>query len=244
MPEEKARSRFDFLRSKPVLAMSAVLITETALFHGVPTQEYVPTPPPLEQFATEIGPWRMVRQTKIDIATENLLKADDTLTRLYGGPGDVDLYIAFFKSQRAGVTPHSPKVCLPSNGWTEESSRIISVSVPGESAPIPVNRYIVSHQEDRSLVLYWYQSAHRVIANEYLAKFALIFDALRYRRSDEALIRVIAPISGSGQSEAGGEERAIRFIQTIYQPLKRQMWVGAASARVRPGRVGTDQAPN
>jgi EpsI family protein len=80
--------------------------------------------------------------------------------------------------------------------------------------------------------LYWYQSAHRVIANEYLAKFALIFDSLRYRRSDEALIRVIVPISG--QAEAGGEERAIRFIQTIYQPLKQQMWVSPASAQVRP----------
>lgn len=232
MPEKKAGSVFTFLRSKPVMVVTAVLVTEIALFHGVQTQEYVPTPPPLEQFATDVGPWHMVRQTKLDAATENLLRADDALTRLYGGPGDVDLYVAFFKSQRAGVTPHSPKVCLPSNGWTEESARIISVSVPGETAPIPVNRYIVSHQEERSLVLYWYQSAHRVIANEYLAKFALIFDSLRYRRSDEALIRVIAPISG--QSEAGGEERAIRFIQAIYQPLKRQMWVGPASARVRP----------
>jgi EpsI family protein len=233
MPEEKARSPFDFLRGKPMMVVTAVLVAEVALFYGVSTQEYIPTPPPLDRFATDIGPWRMIRQTKLDVATENLLKADDTLTRLYGGPGDVDLYVAFFKSQRAGVTPHSPKVCLPSNGWTEESSRIISVSVPGEAAPIPVNRYIVSHQEERSLVLYWYQSAHRVIANEYLAKFALIWDALRYRRSDEALIRVIAPISGNGQSEAGGEERATQFIRAIYQPLKQQMWVGPTSAQVR-----------
>jgi EpsI family protein len=229
MPEEKARSPF-FLRSKPVMVVTAVLVTEFALFHGVSTQEYVPTPPPLEQFAAEVGPWRLVQQTKIDSATENLLRADDTLSRQYAGPGDVDLFVAFFKSQRAGVTPHSPKVCLPSNGWIEENARIISVSVPGETAPIPVNRYIVSHQEERSLVLYWYQSAHRVVANEYLAKFALIWDSLRYRRSDEALIRVIAPIGG--QAEAGGEQRAIRFIQMIYLPLKQQMWVGPASARL------------
>jgi EpsI family protein len=228
MPEGKTGSLFDFLRSKPVMVVTAMLVMETALFHGVPTQEYVPAPPPLEQFAVDIGQWRMVRQTKIDIATENLLRDDDTLSRQYAGPGSVDLFVAFFKSQRAGVTPHSPKVCLPGNGWTEESSRIISLSVPGENAPIPVNRYIVSHEEQRSLVLYWYQSAHRVVANEYLAKFSLIFDSLRYRRSDEALIRVIAPIGG--QAEAGGEERAIQFIQTVYQPLKRQMWVGPASA--------------
>jgi hypothetical protein len=143
MPEEKARSPFDFLRGKPMMVVTAVLVAEVALFYGVSTQEYIPTPPPLDRFATDIGPWRMIRQTKLDVATENLLKADDTLTRLYGGPGDVDLYVAFFKSQRAGVTPHSPKVCLPSNGWTEESSRIISVSVPGE-ARAPRDRQRVS----------------------------------------------------------------------------------------------------
>ena len=231
MPEEKPRSPFAFLSSKPVMVVTGLLVIEFALFHGVQTQEYVPTPPPLEQFASEIGPWRTVRVTKIDDATENLLKADDTLSRQYGGPGDVDLWVAFFKSQRAGVSPHSPKVCLPGNGCTEESARIISVNVPSESAPIPVNRYVVSHQDQRSLVLYWYQSAHRVMANEYLAKFSLIFDSLRYRRSDEALIRVIAPINK--ETEAAGEERAIRFIQTIYQPLKQQMWVSPASAQVR-----------
>jgi EpsI family protein len=231
MPEEKVNSPFHFLRSKPVMIVTAVLVTEVALFHGVPTQEFVPTPPPLEQFAVDVGPWRMLRQMSMDSATENLLKADDTLNRQYAGPGEVDLFVAFFKSQRAGVTPHSPKVCLPSNGWTEESSGIISISVPGEPAPIPVNRYVVSHEDQRSLVLYWYQSAHRVVANEYLAKFALIFDSLRYRRSDEALIRVIAPIVGN--SEASGEARAIQFIQTIYQPLKRQMWVAPATAQLR-----------
>ena len=54
-----------------------------------------------------------------------------------------------------------------------------------------MNRYIVSHGEERDLVYYWYQNPHRVTANEYLSKFYLIWDALRYRRSDEALVRVI-----------------------------------------------------
>jgi EpsI family protein len=221
----------DFLRSKPVMIVTGVLVAQVVLFHSVPTQEFTPTPPPLGQFASQVGAWRTVREMKIDSATENLLRADDTLNRQYVGPGDVDFFVAFFKSQRAGVTPHSPKVCLPSNGWTPESSRIISVNVPGESSPIPVNRYVVSHEEQRSLVLYWYQSAHRVMANEYLSKFTLIYDSLRYHRSDEALIRVITPIGP--KAEVGAEEHAMEFIRTIYQPLKQQMWVGTASAQVR-----------
>jgi EpsI family protein len=222
---------FDFLRNKAVMVVTGLLVLELILFHTIPTQEYTPTPPPLDQFASSVGPWRTVRVMTIDTATENLLKADDTLNRQYVGPGDVDLFVAFFKSQRAGVTPHSPKVCLPGNGWTPESSTIISIKVPGEDSPISVNRYVVTHQEERSLVLYWYQNAHRVMANEYLSKFALIFDSLRYHRSDEALIRVITPIGGS-RAEAGAEAHALEFIQTIYQPLKRQMWTGL-SAQVR-----------
>jgi EpsI family protein len=174
----------------------------------------------------------LVRQTPIDYYTQSFLKADDTLTRDYAGPGDVQLFVAFFKSQRGGVTPHSPKVCLPGNGWTPENSGVLSVRVPGESAPISVNRYIVRHDEDRSLVLYWYENPHRVIANEYLSKFYLILDALRYHRSDEALVRVTTPIGG--KDDAAAERHAIEFIQAVYLPLKRQMWSQQPKAAVAP----------
>jgi EpsI family protein len=222
MPEEKTSSPFGFLRSRAAIAVTALLAVEIAIFYTVPTKEYIPSPPPLEQFATVIGPWAMVRSMPVDAYTQSFLRADDTLMRDYAGPGNVGLFVAFFKSQRGGVTPHSPKVCLPGNGWTPESSRIISVAVPGETAPIPVNRFVVTHDEDRSLVLYWYQNPRRATANEYLSKIYLIFDALRYHRSDEALIRVIVHMQGS--SDRGAEEHAIRFIQDLYQPLKRQMW--------------------
>jgi EpsI family protein len=222
MPERKTDSPAGFLRSKAAIVVTALLAVEIAVFYTVPTKEYIPSPPPLEQFATTIGPWAMVRSMPVDAYTQSFLRADDTLMRDYAGPGNVGLFVAFFKSQRGGVTPHSPKVCLPGNGWTPESSRIISVSVPGEAAPIPVNRFVVTHDEDRSLVLYWYQNPRRATANEYLSKIYLIFDALRYHRSDEALIRVIVQMRGAADS--GAEEHAIRFIQDLYQPLKRQMW--------------------
>ena len=232
MPEEKTRSMFHFLRNKPALAVTVVLVVEIGLFYAIPTKEFIPAPPPLEQFATHVGQWTMVRQMPIDDYTRDLLKADDTLTRDYAGPSNVELFVAFFKSQRAGVTPHSPKVCLPGNGWTEESSRIISIRVPGQPAPIPVKRYVVSHEEQRRLVLYWYENPHRVTANEYLSKFYLIYDSLRYHRSDEVLVRVMAEIDGRVDAQA--EEHAIRFIQDVFQPLKRQIWSSPSNAAVQP----------
>ena len=57
-----------------------------------------------------------------------------------------------------------------------------------------MNRYIVSHGQDRSLVMYWYQSRERVVADEFKAKFWVMADSLRFNRTDTALVRVVVPI--------------------------------------------------
>jgi EpsI family protein len=226
----KRNSTFDFLRNKPALVVAVVLAAEIILFYAIPTKEYIPTPPPLDVFATTVGPWTMLAQYPMGDDEQKVLKADDTLTRDYTGPSRVNLFVAFFKSQQAGVTPHSPKMCLPANGWAEESSRIISLHVPGQTAPIPVNRYIVTKDEHRQLVLYWFQNWHRATADEYASKFYLLYDSLRYRRSDEALIRVVTEFTGNHDN--GAEQRAIEFLQDVYQPLKQQIWSGPSNAAV------------
>lgn len=228
-------SPFRFLKNKAAIAVAGLLAVEIILFYATPTREYIPTPPPLGLFATSLGNWNMSGEFPIDDYTKELLRADDTLTRNYSGPGNVELFVAFFKSQRAGVSPHSPKMCLPANGWTEESSRIISVDVPGQSEPIPVNRYVVSKSGQRKLVLYWFQNPHRATADEYLSKVYLVLDAIRYRRSDEALVRIITDIDpGNG---TGSEQHAIEFIRDLYQPLKRQLWSSPNDAGVLPPAV-------
>jgi EpsI family protein len=219
---EQTLASLRFLRRGPALLVTLVMAVEIGLFYAAPTAEYVPNPPPLKQFRHDIGEWRMVQESDIDSETAKFLKADDTVSRGYvGSAGPLTFFAAFFKSQRGGVTPHSPKICLPGNGWTPENARIIAIAVPGEKNPIPVNRYVVRHGENRSLVLYWYSTAHHVVADEYVSKLYLMDEGLRYRRSDEAVYRVIVPISGT---EEAAEDNGVRFIQTLYQPLKQQMW--------------------
>jgi EpsI family protein len=91
--------------------------------------------------------------------------------------------VAYFQSQRTGQMPHSPKNCLPGAGWMPSESRIVSMNVPGVAQPIEMNRYVVAKGEDRSVVLYWYQSRDRVIASEYRARFYTVADAIRYNRT-------------------------------------------------------------
>ena len=212
----------------PVLVVSVLLIVQIALFYTISTSEYIPNPPPLKNFSTSVGSWQSVRETELETEVQALLKADDTLSRDYAGPnGMLNLFVAFFRSQRAGVTPHSPKVCLPANGWVSESSTSIDLTVPGEAKPIPVNVYTVRHGEEQSTVVYWYQGAHRAVADEYAAKLYLMLDSLRYRRSDQALIRVVVPIVDSPEK---AQQSAMEFVRAIYPSLKRQIWPDTAPA--------------
>jgi EpsI family protein len=133
----------------------------------------------------------------------------------------VYLFIAYFKTQRYGQSPHSPKNCLPGSGWEPIEDSKMPLAVPGESSPITINKYVVAHGDDKSVTLYWYQSHGRVIASEFSAKFWLVADAIRYHRSDTALVKVIVPIRGNDIDAA--TQLGTGFIQSLFPPLLKQL---------------------
>lgn len=201
--------------------VTLLLVGQAAILYSSIRPESVPPGKPLDTFPIRVGPWQLEQEGVIDQDTRDVLKADDLLNRVYADPSarqGADLFIAAFRSQRNGKAPHSPKNCLPGNGWTPLNEREIQIDV-GARAPIPVNEYVVQHGESRSVVLYWYQSRDRAVANEYKAKFWVIADAIRYDRTDTALIRVIVPILNRDTATAEGT--AIRFVQTFYDPIRR-----------------------
>jgi EpsI family protein len=175
----------------------------------------------LGQFPTSLGSWTLLQEGVVDEETRAVLKADDLLNRYYSGEGaGANLFVAAFRSQRSGKAPHSPKNCLPGSGWTPLESSFASIDVGGP-APIQVNRYVVAHGDERSLVLYWYQSRDRSIASEYKAKFWVVVDAMRLNRTDTALVRVVVPIVN--KDEAAADKSAADFIRSFYGPLRQYL---------------------
>jgi EpsI family protein len=180
-------------------------------------QEYVPTPAPLATLAVNLGEWTMAKEWQIEPEVQAVLKADDTLSRYYvkpGAPQQAGLFIAFFRSQRAGIAPHSPKNCLPGNGWVAEKSTIVPVTVPGRVEPVEANSYVVQRGDNKSVVMYWYQSHGRTVADEYRAKFFVMADAIRHNRTDTALVRVTVPVVNNEVEQA--EETARDFVRTSH----------------------------
>jgi EpsI family protein len=173
--------------------------------------EYVPDHKRLSDFPLSLAGWQ---GTDVALAPDVLetLGPGEFLFRDYVDPPHDDylnLYIAYFPSQRAGDTVHSPKNCLPGAGWQAAEAGYVSIDRSGRS-PIKINRYLVEKGRDRALVLYWYQAHGRVIPSEYSAKFYLVYDAIRMNRSDGALVRIVTNVS---RNEKVGEadNRALTF---------------------------------
>jgi len=207
-----------FLSHPAARVLTLVLLLQGGAYYAVALrQEATPSVPSLALFPNQLEGWVTAREFPMEPEVQAVLRADDTLNRLYVDPAsrrEADLFIAYFKTQRAGQTPHSPKNCLPGSGWEPVSEGTLSLAVPGRPEPITVNQYVVARGDQESLVLYWYQSHNRVIASEYTAKLWLVLDSIRYHRSDTALVRIIVPVAGGDAGKA--RQTGTALLQAAY----------------------------
>lgn len=209
-----------FLNSWPARLVTLFLLLQTALLYSSIRPEIVPPSRLLAGLPGSLGQWSLLQEDVVEPEIQEILQADDLLNRTYvnaTATEGVNLFIAAFRSERNGKSPHSPKNCLPGSGWTPLRSDELPIDV-GRSAPIVVNRYVIAHGDDRSVVLYWYQSRDRVVASEYKAKFWVMVDAMRLNRTDTALVRIVVPIRDRDEERA--TRAAVGFVKTFYGAIR------------------------
>jgi len=214
----------NFLHSQYARVLTVALLLQGGVFYALAMRaEKTPPVAPLSTFPMSLPGYRMVREIPTPPEILDILKADDTLTREYVGDSRTPIifYIAFFKSQRYGQAPHSPKNCLPGEGWEPVDSATIQVPVTGWPRPIAINQFVVEHGDDKEVTLYWYQSHNRIIAHEFAAKFWLVVDSIRYNRSDSSLVRVIVPVRENDVN--GATQIGVNFVQAMFPALLRQL---------------------
>jgi EpsI family protein len=154
----------------------------------------------------------------MDPQTLDALKLNDYLMAQYAQPGgtrSVNLYVAWYESQRAGRSVHSPRTCLPGGGWRIVDFR--QIEVPGVEAagqPLRVNRALIGLGSEQQLVYYWFQQRGRIITNEYLAKWYLFWDSLTRNRTDGALVRLAVTLPND-LSSSTAEQDLVAFAREI-----------------------------
>jgi EpsI family protein len=191
----------------------AVLMLATALvLQAHSRSEFFPPRASLSSLPSQIDGWTGT-DSVLDQDTLDILGPGEFLVRDYENASQpeawINLYIAYFPTQKAGDTIHSPNHCLPGAGWVPTSREVVQIARPDGSS-FPVNRYVVSKTGDRELVLYWFQAHGRAVASEYWAKYYLVSDSVRMNRSDGSLVRLLTPML-HGESPDAAQARLMKL---------------------------------
>jgi exosortase D (VPLPA-CTERM-specific) len=174
------------------------------------------------EFPSSLGQWSGRRES-LDGIYVDALKVDDYLLANYddGSGKPVNLYMAYYNSQRKGEAVHSPRSCLPGGGWQMRDfgqRELDHVNIDGR--PLIVNRTIVELGDQRQLVYYWFQQRGRILTNEFAVKWYLFWDALTRHRTDGALVRLIVALPATG-SEAQADQRLTDMAGRVAATLTR-----------------------
>jgi EpsI family protein len=102
-----------------------------------------------------------------------------------------------------------PEDCLAGSGWSSLQSGTTTIRLQGQES-FSANRSLIAEAGERELVLYWFWARGRGVANEQWADAYLVFDSLRFHRSDDALIRMNTMVSPREEISAA-DRRLLSF---------------------------------
>jgi exosortase D (VPLPA-CTERM-specific) len=205
----------------PLWGALLVLVGVTILFNTLPSRvEHAPERKDFSQFPMTLNGWQG-RPDRLDAIYVDALKFNDYILANYVAASrqPVNFYVAYYASQRKGESAHSPRSCMPGDGWeitSLEQRNVDGANVSGQ--PLRVNRALIQKGDNRQLVYYWFQQRGRVITNEYLVKWYLFWDALTRNRSDGALVRLVVSVDRGGNLEEA-DSQLTSFATTIADRL-------------------------
>jgi EpsI family protein len=219
------------MKAWPPALAAGLLAAALALSHW-PARPPESTPAkPLEGLPLLLaGRWEG-REVSLTARELEMLGMSDHVSRIYtrvtAGPPvtQLHLFIGYYQSQRTGATYHSPLNCLPGTGWQVVQTGY--AGVPGVRG-IRVKKLVIQKELQEQVVLYWYHDRGRVITSEYAAKAYLLWDALRFNRTDGALVRILVPdVAGLGPAS----EEGASFLKDLWPELSRRLPKASTSAR-------------
>jgi exosortase D (VPLPA-CTERM-specific) len=208
---------------KAFYAATAVIVLLTGVSAAVPHRmEIIPERASFSEFPLRFDEW-LGRENNLEQIYIDTLKFSDYLLADYVNPQrkQINLYIAYYGTQKSGESAHSPRSCLPGGGWNISSlSQVQIEGITLQSQPLRVNRALIKKGNQRQLVYYWFQQRGRIITNEYLVKWYLFWDSLNRNRSDGALVRLTTLVDKE-ESVDEADQLLRTFIMSLEENLSR-----------------------
>ncbi|MEZ4601735.1 MAG: VPLPA-CTERM-specific exosortase XrtD [Syntrophotaleaceae bacterium] len=202
-----------------VIGLLLMLVTVAAA-QGIDFREKTPVKQPLAGFPLRIGEWQGIPQS-LEQKYIDALDFSDYLLIDYRDPRGsvINLYIAYYETQRKGESIHSPSSCLPGDGWVFNDAGLTTVTInPEEGRQIRIKRAIIEKGDYRQLTYYWFPQRGRILTGMAEMKLFNFWDALIYQRTDGSLVRLITPVSKEETVELA-DRRLQEMTRTVVQLL-------------------------
>lgn len=205
-----------------VAALTAVTAVGTLYIHALAQSAPAIDRQAFAQFPMNLEGWKG-KANALDERTLGVLQSTDYLAVDYQAAqsgNTANVFVAYYESLSKGAALHSPRVCLPGDGWeiAELEQRPFSDIDPGREGNF--NRVVIQKGRSKLLVYYWYQQGGQVVASEFSMKLNLLVDRLSASRKDGALVRLTTAIEGEGASaEARADDVLKDFARTLVPQL-------------------------
>jgi len=164
---------------------------------------------PPEGYTTR--PLRVPQLVLATLAVDDHLLADYSLA----GQAPINLFIAYYGSQSGGQSSHSPRTCIPGDGWRVSQ---LGLAQAGQGPAQPVNRAVIEKGEQQQLVYYWFQQRGRLLTGELSVKWYILRDSIATGRSDGAMVRLVTAVSPT-ESLADADARLGAFMTRLQSRL-------------------------
>ena len=211
-----------FTLNKSVYAVLLLLVLGGGISEKVRNRaDIIPQRNEFLNFPTQLGSWRGKNEYLSDYYLKELKLTDYVIINFFQPESEnsVNFYSAYYQSQRQGAVVHSPRSCIPGDGWqiiSFEQRDFSEFQLDGQ--PLKVDRAVISKGDNKQLVYFWFAQRGRIVTDEYMVKWYLFYDAITLNRTDGALIRLVTTIE-KNEDPALADKRLQAFMTDLLPEL-------------------------
>jgi len=207
----------------PVLAcLLLCLCGALFIFSGVIKNraDNTPVAPDFSSFPLEIGQWSGTRGHLTIEEIENLDLTDYWMANYTSEQAaiPVNLYVAYYNSQRMRANIHIPLNCIVGSGWQVDEQSSWAVETAHDT--ISVTRLLIRNGSETGVVYYWLEQRGRRISSPAMAKLYLVVDSITLGRTDGALVRISTPVK-AGERPEDADARIEIFLKETDPYIKK-----------------------